>query len=263
MQGEQRLHQVLVGAGADAEQQHLVAPFRGDVGVAHVGVDIHRLALLQHDRVVELGVHFHASFEDVDVLLARVAHQFAELLDALRMHAGKYRDHALAAQFRAQVVVVVVGRGDADRILDPADAAPCGHRRAGGLVLLFGEQLGHAQLQALAQLQQLVVGQGQAVVLDLGEGRQRDAGMLAHLLQRPAPACAQRAEQAANGRVRRGVLRRHPCRVSMGSSFRPVCPAQDHHPPGRRLMEREAGPYPGLSARVDNSLIGINIAKSG
>ena len=71
----------------------------------------------------------------------------------------------------------------------------------GLLVLRFGEQLGHADAESLAQLLQLVVGQGQPVVLDLGQGRDRNPAALAHFLERPAIVRAQRLEEPAQRRV--------------------------------------------------------------
>ena len=136
------------------------------VGMAHVRVDVHRLADIQHDRFVELGMHLGRAFEDVDVFLAGMADEVAKLGKATRAHARHHRSHVLAAQLRAQVVIIVVGRVDADRILDAADTASRGDR-----VLVpgsgFSEQLRHAHAKPLADLQQLVVGQGQAIMLDL------------------------------------------------------------------------------------------------
>src|SRR5690606_16286827 len=105
--------------------------FGHDVGVAHVGVDVHAFIGLQDDGVVELGVHFHAPFQDVDVFLAGMAYEAAELFDAPGAHPGEHRDHALVAQFGAQIVVVVIGGGDANGVLDAADAAARGDRRFG------------------------------------------------------------------------------------------------------------------------------------
>ena len=176
------------------------AAFRRDVGVAHVRIDVDRLAGLERDRVVELRVDLHAAFDDVDVLLAGVVHELAELGDAARADAREHRDHALAAQLGAQVVVVVVLGVDADRAVDAPDTAPRGHRRVGHGIAL-GEQLGHADVEPMAELLQLVVRQREAVVLDLGERRDRDAGPLAHLLERPVVACPELTQQRPERRL--------------------------------------------------------------
>ena len=55
--------------------------------------------------------------------------------------------------------------------------------------------------QDLAHLLQLVVGKRQAIVLDLGQGRQRYARSLAHFLQGPVIAHAQAAKQTAECRL--------------------------------------------------------------
>jgi len=183
-----------------ADHRRFVAALGRDIGVTHVRVDVDRLASLEDDRVVELGVDLDAAFDDVDVFLAGVVHQLAELGNAACTDAREHRDHALAAQFGAQVVVIVVLGVDADRAVDAPEAAARGHRRVRHDVAL-GEQLGHADVQPLAQLLQLVVRQREAVMLDLGERRDRNAGALAHLLERPVVAGAELAQERAERRL--------------------------------------------------------------
>ena len=77
-----------VGARADAEHQSLVAIVGGDIGVAHVGIDVDPLAGLQRDRIVEFGVDDDRPFEDVDIFLARVADEVAELAQRLGRGCG-------------------------------------------------------------------------------------------------------------------------------------------------------------------------------
>ena len=134
--------------------------------MAHVGIDVNRFADLEHDRIVKLRVHLGGTFENMDVFLAGVADQGAELGQAFCAYPGQYRDHALAAQLGAQVVVIVIRCIDADCIIDSTDAAASGDRclRAA----LLGEQFRHADVQALTELNQLVVGEGQAIVFDFG-----------------------------------------------------------------------------------------------
>ena len=57
--------------------------------------------------------------------------------------------------------------------------------------LALGEQVRHADAELLAELQQLVVGQGEPVVLDFRQGRDRNPAAFAHLLERPAAVIAQ------------------------------------------------------------------------
>src|SRR5690606_22063036 len=94
------------------------------------------------------------------------------------------------------VVVIVVPGVDAYRGVSGADTAA---RHDGGcrVVLRFREQLRHAEVEPLAHLLQLVVSEGQAIVLHLGKRRKRNAGALAHLFQGPVVTHAQAAKQAS------------------------------------------------------------------
>jgi hypothetical protein len=65
----------------------------------------------------------------------------------------------------------------------------------------FGEQLRHADVEPMAQLLEFVVGEREAVVLDLGERRDRNAGALAHFLERPVVAGPELTEQRAERRL--------------------------------------------------------------
>ena len=65
----------------------------------------------------------------------------------------------------------------------------------------LGKQFRDPDVQFLAQLQQLVIGQRQAVVLDLRQRRDRNSAALAHLLQGPAAVAAKLAQDASEGRV--------------------------------------------------------------
>src|SRR3546814_6577950 len=73
------------------------------------------------------------------------------------------------------------------RRIERADAAPAGDARR-RVVAAFGEQVRHADVQALAELLELVVAERQPVVLDLRQRRYRDARLRAHLLEGPAVA---------------------------------------------------------------------------
>ena len=130
--------------------------------------------------------------------------QLAELLRSLGPDLGDHRDHPLPAQFGAEVIIIVVRRLDAHRAVERAEAAARGHRRR-RLVLDLGEQLGHAHAEAAAQLLQAVVGQCEPVMLDLRQRRDRDAAMVAHLLERPAVARPKAAQQ----RAERGLIALH------------------------------------------------------
>ena len=165
----------------------------------HGGIEVDRGPLLQHDRIVKFGVDDHAALQDVDILLAGVADEVAELLRALGADLGDDRDHPLAAQLGAQVVIVVVGRLHPHRPLDRPQAAARGHRRRADAVGL-GEQLRHPQSEPLAELLQLVVGQRQPIVLDLRQGRDRDAALRAHLLERPPLPATKPAQQRTKRR---------------------------------------------------------------
>ena len=164
----------------------------------HVAVEVDRLADIQDDRVIEFGEHLDAPLEDVDVFLARMVHEIAELFSAAGVNARQYGDHALPAQFRAQVVVIIIAGVDAHRVLEPADAAARSHRRfrRGRRIR---KHLRDADVEPLAQLHQLVVGEREAIVLDLRQGRHRYAGALAHFLECPALSRPECAQQAAEG----------------------------------------------------------------
>ena len=208
---------------------------------------------------------FGAAFQHVDVLFAGMVDEFAELLDRFHAYARQHGNHAFAPKFRAQIVVIIVGRVDAHGVFDAADAATRGYRRFGDCVLL-GEQFRHAQFEPLAELQEFVVGQGQPIVFHLRQGRQRNAGVLAHLFQGPALACAQGAQQATDG----GVMRRHGYRHSLGNQQRSqsfgcgtiiACVGVKQknfvsRPRRRRPRAQNQPP-------VDNSPIGIIMAESG
>src|SRR3546814_8077709 len=85
------------------------------------------------------------------------------------------------------------------------------------VVAAFGEQVRHADVQALAELLELVVAERQPVVLDLRQRRYRDARLRAHLLEGPAVAAA---DAAHHGAQRRGVRSgRHPFFHSMFDNF--------------------------------------------
>jgi hypothetical protein len=75
--------------------------------MSHVGVDVDRLTGFQSERIVELRVDLDASLEleHVDVLLAMMAQEFTELLDALARrlrHGGAGRPgHRIVPSSRA------------------------------------------------------------------------------------------------------------------------------------------------------------------
>src|ERR1700683_5779812 len=97
----------------------------------HVAVDVNRLAHVENHGIVELREDFDAAFENIYIFFAGVVHEGPELLCALRAYACDDRDHAFAAQFGAEVVIVVVLRVDAHRVFGPADAAASGHGGGG------------------------------------------------------------------------------------------------------------------------------------
>ena len=67
------------------------------------------------------------------------------------------------------------------------------------IAAVLGEEFRHAHPQSLAQLLELVEAQGQPVVLDLREGRERNSALRAHLFERPAFAMTQSPEQGSEG----------------------------------------------------------------
>src|SRR5437868_4791723 len=111
--------------------------------------------------------------------------ELAKLLETLHPQPRQHRDHTFPAQFRAKIMVVVIARLDPHRIIETSDAAPGGH---GGLAIAFrfGKKLRDGNLQALAHLEQLVVSESEAVVLDLGQGREWNSATSAHFLKRPS-----------------------------------------------------------------------------
>src|SRR5690606_3760413 len=131
------------------EHDGLVAAFSGDVGMTHLRIEVDRFASLDDHGVVKLRVHFHAAFDYVNELFPGMLHEIAELPDAFRAYPRHERDHSLAAEFRAQVVVIVVPGIDAYRGVRGADTAA---RHDGGcrVVLRFREQLRHAEVEPLA-----------------------------------------------------------------------------------------------------------------
>ena len=54
--GHQGMEQFLIGAGHYREHGRLVATFGGQIGMAHAGVDVDRLADLKRHRVIMFGV---------------------------------------------------------------------------------------------------------------------------------------------------------------------------------------------------------------
>ena len=78
MDRHERVHQAFVRARADAENQRLVAAFGGDIGVAHVGIDVDPFAGSQRHRIIEFGVDDDLPLEDMDIFLARMADEITE-----------------------------------------------------------------------------------------------------------------------------------------------------------------------------------------
>src|SRR4030095_10174542 len=101
---------------------------------------------------------------------------------------------------------IIIRSGDSDGIVDSADAAPCGHAFFRQLAL--GEPLGHADMKLLAELEQLVIGQGESVVLNFRQRRNRDSAALAHFLERPSAMRTEVAKDATKGRLSAHL--RHP-----------------------------------------------------
>src|SRR5690348_14277472 len=137
--------------------------------MAHGAVDVDRLADLEDHRVIERGVYRDRALEDVYIFLARVLHQLAELRETFGADAANDRNHALTPQLRTHVVVVVVLGRDTHGIREKPDAAPRGNRgiHTRGSGCWIGEQLRQRYLETLAHLQELVIGQGQAIALHL------------------------------------------------------------------------------------------------
>src|SRR5205085_11398530 len=89
----------------DAEHLGLVAALGDDVGVAHLRIEIDRLAGLKHFGFVEFGVDLDPPLQHVDIFLARMADELAELLHRLGADGGEDGDHPLPAQLRAEIMI--------------------------------------------------------------------------------------------------------------------------------------------------------------
>lgn len=72
--------------------------------MAHRGIDVDQLALVDHHRIVELGVHLDGAGDDEDYLLALGADQLTELLERLGADSGDDRQHAFPPQLDAETV---------------------------------------------------------------------------------------------------------------------------------------------------------------
>ena len=101
---------------------------------------------MQRDRIVEFGVDDDRPFEHVDIFLARMADEIAELAQRFGADAGEDRDHPLPPKLGAEIVIVVIGSGDPDGVVEPADAAA--RRDASRRGSDLGEQLGHPEFRA-------------------------------------------------------------------------------------------------------------------
>ncbi len=77
VQRHQGLHQALVRARADTHYDGLIAVLR-HVGMTHVAVYVDRLAGLQDDWIVELGVDGDGALEYVDEFLPRVMNELPD-----------------------------------------------------------------------------------------------------------------------------------------------------------------------------------------
>src|SRR3569832_1100805 len=79
----------------------------GNIGVPHGAVEVDTLAGFQGPRGVELQVDLYGPLEHIHELLTGVLQRLFEVLNTLRADAGENRHHALFAQVRAQVFIVI------------------------------------------------------------------------------------------------------------------------------------------------------------
>ena len=196
-------------------------------GVAHGAVDVHGLAGREDGRLIDLGVDLDAAAQDVDELLAGVGAHAAELDDRAGADGDQDRHHRLVGEVGAEVAVVVVRGGDQQALAAAGDAAAGGdHRRRGGRDSRVGaEQGGDVDLQTLAELHQLVVGQRQLAVLDLGQGRDGNAGTDADVGQRESHLATDRPQGLAQPGLGRGHARMpgaHPRQPRASTGQRPT-----------------------------------------
>ena len=139
----------------------------------HRRIDIDALTLFERDRIVEFAVHLDPPLDDEDELLPLVADEFAELAGAARADAGDDGEHPFLPQIGAKIVIIVIVGCDAHRLFLRADAAAARDARR-ALLLALGEKIRHADVESLAELLELIVAQGQPVVLDLRQRRHGD-----------------------------------------------------------------------------------------
>lgn len=166
MQAHQRIHQSVIRAGANSQNQRFFAPIGDDIGVAHRRIEIDTLAFAQHDRVMEFGVNLDFTFDDIDEFFAVMLDQITEFAGTVRANTSENWNHVFLAQVGAKIVIIVIISCDPHRIVDGSDATTTGHAGP-AIFLIFCEKVRHPDVQALTELLQLVVAQREPVMLHL------------------------------------------------------------------------------------------------
>ena len=187
------------------------------VGVAHLRVEVDGVAGQEPHGRVQLGMELDLTLQHVRELFARVADEVAELgaelLHRARMRLGNHRREALVQQLGGQVDLAVAARlhdlAFAGALHDAAARAARRRAVAAARAARAGadveQQLGHVHAQAAAQQHQLVVGERDIALLQLGQGGHRQPRAPAQLGQGQAQALAHAADVVSGG----GVLAGH------------------------------------------------------
>ena len=160
--------------------------------MAHRAVEVDGIAGTEAHRRVDARVHLDLALEHVRVFLARVSHQFPELLERAGAQLDDDRNEPLVEQLCRRINVGIGLGFDRLALARARDAASTLHRGTLRCVVLRAEQAGKVHLEAGADSRQLVVGQRNPVVLDLRKRRDRIAGAKADFLEGPAALNSQR-----------------------------------------------------------------------
>ena len=71
-----------------------------DIAMRHAAIEIDRVARAERQRGVDVGMQLHRAGEDIEIFLARMAHQPAKFVDAARLHLDDDRHHAQTRGFQ-------------------------------------------------------------------------------------------------------------------------------------------------------------------
>src|SRR5438045_6425211 len=93
----------------------------------------------------------YPTLQHISILFPGMADVVPKFLNSFDSQPRQHRNHAFSAQFRTEIMVIVIARLYPHRIREASNAAPGGDGRL-AFALGFGKKLGDWDLQALADL---------------------------------------------------------------------------------------------------------------